>query len=567
MRRVCCCLALILGWAVVASPSATFGQLIPEAAALRAGLTRKWFTQIVLDPARGRIEHIVLDEGTLFIATDQGILQAVDAETGQTLWAERIGKQGHPVLPPDANSNVVALLSGSNLYLVNRHSGRLLREIIVEGAPSGGIALSERFAYVPTVTGVVYAYRLRQAPLPPEVQELPRDPTAPAELTAEEQAQLESRRREDFRLVRQADEPLVCPSIGHSWVGPAVIRESAAEEIVMWTTDAGMLFVGRVTGDAGLFSLFWRMETRGTTTAQPAYVLVDPSKARAGMLVFASQDGYVHALHESDGQWLWRFSTGQPIIQPVVAISRFIFVANQLGGMYCLDGRNGEQLWWTPDILQFVAASKHRLYATDTFGRLLALDGRTGAKLESLPLTGMPIRLINTQTDRIYLASENGLLQCLHEVDLKEPFVHFVPRPAEPLAEEADAAAGEPAAGAPAEPTAPPGGDPFAPAAAPGAVAPADDDPFAPPAPAAAAGAAPAGAFDAADDPFAAPAAAPAAPAPAGGAMDDPFAPTAPADQPAAGDAGQADPFAPAPAGEGNAPLPADADPFAPSGG
>lgn len=411
MRRVCCCLALILGWAVVASPSATFGQLIPEAAALRAGLTRKWFTQIVLDPARGRIEHIVLDEGTLFIATDQGILQAVDAETGQTLWAERVGKQGHPVLPPDANSNVVALLSGSHLYLVNRHSGRLLREIIVEGAPSGGIALSERFAYVPTVTGVVYAYRLRQAALPPEVQELPRDPTAPAELTAEEKAQLESRRREDFRLVREADEPLVCPSIGHSWVGPLVIRESAAEEIVVWTTDAGMLFVGRVTGDGGLFSLFWRMETRGTTTAQPAYVLVDPSKARAGMLVFASQDGYVHALHESDGQWLWRFSTGQPIIQPVIAISRFIFVANQLGGMYCLDGRNGEQLWWTPDILQFVAASKHRLYATDTFGRLLALDGRTGAKLESLPLTGMPIRLINTQTDRIYLASENGLLQ------------------------------------------------------------------------------------------------------------------------------------------------------------
>ena len=37
---------------------------------------------------------------------------------------------------------------------------------------------------------------------------------------------------------------------------------------------------------------------------------------------------------------------------------------------------------------------------------------------------GSTIKLINSDTDRIYLGTETGLIQCLHEMELTEPLVH-----------------------------------------------------------------------------------------------------------------------------------------------
>jgi hypothetical protein len=37
----------------------------------------------------------------------------------------------------------------------------------------------------------------------------------------------------------------------------------------------------------------------------------------------------------------------------------------------------------------------------------------------------LPIKMINFQTDRIYLASDTGLIQCLHEIELPQPLNHL----------------------------------------------------------------------------------------------------------------------------------------------
>lgn len=74
-----------------------------------------------------------------------------------------------------------------------------------------------------------------------------------------------------------------------------------------------------------------------------------------------------------------------------------------------------------------------------------------------MPLDGLPLRLINSQNDRIYVGTRSGLLQCLHETELKQPVVYAPPvaaakgeekpkPPVKPAAADADAAADEPAA-------------------------------------------------------------------------------------------------------------------------
>ena len=44
--------------------------------------------------------------------------------------------------------------------------------------------------------------------------------------------------------------------------------------------------------------------------------------------------------------------------------------------------------------------------------------------LDVIATENIPIRLHNADTDRIYLADTTGLIQCLHEVEQSEPFIH-----------------------------------------------------------------------------------------------------------------------------------------------
>ena len=73
---------------------------------------------------------------------------------------------------------------------------------------------------------------------------------------------------------------------------------------------------------------------------------------------------------------------------------------------------------------QFVAASKSRVYAADRIGRLVVLDAASGARLGDIAAEGATIKLTNADTDRIYLVSNGGLIQCLREIEQIEPLMH-----------------------------------------------------------------------------------------------------------------------------------------------
>jgi hypothetical protein len=98
----------------------------------------------------------------------------------------------------------------------------------------------------------------------------------------------------------------------------------------------------------------------------------------------------------------------------------------------------------TPKVEQFLAASRERVFASDDLGRLIVLDAKTGGRLSTLPVSGMNLLPVNTITDRIYLASDTGLIQCLHDIDAPEPIMHnVVVETAEPAEGEKKPAAGE----------------------------------------------------------------------------------------------------------------------------
>lgn len=385
---------------------------------------------------------MTLHEGTLFVQTDQAVLHAFDAETGQTLWAQQVGEAMHPTLTAGANSNHVAVVNGSSLYVLNRFNGKLLWTTRLAQAPGAGAAMSERFVYVPMVSGEVYAYVLRPAEDP--VEQLRKEQNV--ELTSEEQKSLEAERREGVRISQEKVPPLVCTSFGQALVQPLVTRQTGSTETVAWTTSRGMLFVGEVDAEGDRFASRYHLVTNGPITSQPAYLPPDVNiVGDSGVIYGASEDGFVYAIRETDGQILWRFSAGEPVIEQSTVIGLHVYVPTQTGGMHCLDARTGQEVWWTPGVRRFVAASKDRVYAADRVGRLMILSAQSGARLDTIDLAHLPIQMTNDRNDRIYLASPTGLIQCLREIELAQPIHHrqVVTAGQKQASEEKKAAAGE----------------------------------------------------------------------------------------------------------------------------
>ena len=206
-------------------------------------------------------------------------------------------------------------------------------------------------------------------------------------------------------------------------VPPLVTLQNQDEEYCAWGTDRGILNIGRVDRSAeDNIDLKRQFHTGQAIVATPAYLPPDPKVVGdSGTIYAASCDGYVYAVLEKSGDLLWKFSAGEPVVEPPVLIDERLFAPTQLGGMYCLDAKSGRQLWWAPDARRFLAASRQRVYAADGAGRIRILDGKSGALLDTLPTESLPLAMTNTLTDRLYVGTDTGLLECLRESELPKP--------------------------------------------------------------------------------------------------------------------------------------------------
>jgi len=422
IRHLVSCAALVAALCACAqAPAAGRDALIPQTTAARHGLTRPWYTQVQMDSGRSRVQDVVLDRGTLFVQTDRAMVHAIDAETGRTLWAKQIGRPNHPSGTPGLSSRLLVVVNGSRLYAVNRRNGDLLFETQANGPPGAGAAVSDERAYVPMLSGMIVAHRLK--PMTDPLKELG---MIGKDATEEEKTAAEERFLENLRLNQEFVPPLTCQSLGRAMVQPLVTTQNDDEELVTWTTDRGYMNVGRVgRRHEDRLEILYRLETSPAVATRPAYIPPDANiGGDSGVILVTARDGFVQALLEKTGQVFWRFSAGGPMVQSPVAVDDQVFVTLQLGGMYCLDAKSGRDRWWAPQIVQFIAASNERVYAADKLGRIQVLNAKTGARLDSLPAVDLPIKLANADTDRLYLATETGLIQCLHEVEQAKPLLH-----------------------------------------------------------------------------------------------------------------------------------------------
>ncbi len=426
LQRLFSVIAFLAAWyPCVWWTQARGSEIIAESDAARHGLTRPWWTQVEMDSGHSRLKHLLLYEGILYAQTDRAMVHALDAETGATLWAKQIGRPEHPSMTPGLGRNLLAIVNGSRLYVANRLTGEMLFETDIDGAPGAGPAVGNARIYVPTLTGMLLGYKMEQLG---SLQKKSDKKDLLAEESAAEKSAAEksSAKQQQVRVNQKKPPPLSCQSKGMALVQPLITRQNAFEEYFVWATDQNYMYIGRIVYRADShIEIKYRLQTAAPMITQPVYLPSDPKiTGDSGVIFAAFADGYISAVSDKNGEIFWRFSTGESLTQPAVLIDERLYAATSLGGLHCINAKTGTKIWYAPGVVQFVSASKSRVYGADKPGQILALDAATGAKLDLLPAASLPVKLINSDTDRIYLATPTGLIQCLREIDLTKPIIH-----------------------------------------------------------------------------------------------------------------------------------------------
>jgi outer membrane protein assembly factor BamB len=260
------------------------------------------------------------------------------------------------------------VLNGSTLYVLDRTDGRPVNIRRVGGAPGAAPAVSQKYVFVPLVNGRIEGYSIAN----------------------------------DKKLT-----PWYYQSSGRTMV-PAL----ATPESVVWTTETGNLYAGN-SEDPGVR---FRMETHSEILAPPSYL--------KPLVFVAAASGEVFAMQEMTGVRQWKYAAGFPVSRSVAPVGDRAFVTTEEPAMHCIDIKTGSAIWQAPHVMQFAAASKTRVYGVDDLGGLVVLDAAKGSVLGRITTDHPILSLVNDQTDRVYLLSRDGMIECLRETDSKAPLYH-----------------------------------------------------------------------------------------------------------------------------------------------
>ena len=355
----------------------------------RFGLERAWWSQATLNVETDLLLHLTADEELLYAQSRTGIVTAFDAETGERLWSRLLGTPEAPSFPVATNSDQLVLATGMNLFALDKFNGKLLWRLNLPTHPSTAPEINDLQVYVGALDGTAYAF--------------------------------------DLATIRQLFEDQLLPDFSDLttvWrfrAGGAITSPPvAAGARVIFASEDGSVY--SVNLDDG--NLRFQFQTNGPIQA--------PMGRSQDALFIASDDVRFFCINLSednqlDGRLRWTFVSGLPILKKPRIVGQQVFITPERSGMTALSVDRGKAMWRQTKATDFLAASDQSVYASDDTGNVLILSRFDGAITGALPLREMSVRVNNDRTDRIYLATQQGLIMCLREIGADFPRYHKFP--------------------------------------------------------------------------------------------------------------------------------------------
>jgi len=330
--------------------------------------------------AEPEINEFVVPDVVLVATSERGMVQCLNAETGRTLWATKVGNSRHLTMPAAVNEKYVAVINGSNLYMLDRTDGKQVWERPTTHPAGNGPAMSDELVFVPMIDGHLEIFRVDE----------PRRPAA------------------NFQ------------AMGRCLVTPVVFRDAVA-----WPTDKANLYVGNSEVPGIRFRITSRDLANSTRTAiRGAPTFRNGIGDQPPLVFFASTDGYLYSADTLKGSIMNRFSAGEPISKSPVVVGDQVYVITDEGSLFCVGADDAQERWLVQGVKSFLAANFNRVYCLDHNNRLMAIDAVSGSPLGSVDVGEIDYSFVNTQSDRIYVGTSAGVLECLHEARQYYPLVH-----------------------------------------------------------------------------------------------------------------------------------------------
>ncbi|MBM4090627.1 MAG: hypothetical protein FJ276_14585 [Planctomycetes bacterium] len=321
------------------------------------------------DGIAARVEQHVVPDITVYATTDQGMVHALDGETGQTIWASAVGESQYPTSAAAVSEELVAVVNGQTLSVLDARTGAVIEERRISGAPATGAAIIDRTVYVPMLNGQIKAFTFAE---------------------------------------KASRWPVIYRSRGAIRFQPTV-----AGRRVVWPTDLGIIsaILAQRPG------IRYRLELN-EGIAGP--LLYSPPQ----QVLCVTSSGYLYSFDPRNGDVQWRFNTGDETGEPAAIVGETVYVFTRWSGMYAVSAAKGEIEWSAPLAAKFVAATRDNVFATTRNGQLIILDAKTGQVRTQIPTDESNMLFANNQTDRIYVGTHSGVLQCFREIGADWPTIH-----------------------------------------------------------------------------------------------------------------------------------------------
>jgi outer membrane protein assembly factor BamB len=382
-------------------------ELPSDVALGRLGLQRAWWAQTAIDPLQDRVKDLLADEQVTVVQSKTGLVTVFDNVNGRRMWSVQVGYPNELHFTPATNERLVLVIAGTKMYGLDKRTGNVAWQVDIPTSASAPPGMDDSQVYVGSVTGAVYAYDLKF------LDNITKNP----------------------RLAKDTFKSLKWQyKTGARIVFPPV---STGTVVIVASTDSSVYGFNAIKR-----KLLFQFETDGSLSA--------PITQVGRQIFLATSDRKAYCVDAETGQIKWELLSGLNLRQAVRVIGDHVFLRPEGYGLRCLSLSKATQLWSNRQAVSFLAATPAVVYASDSLGNVLLLDQKDGHQIGAFSMRLFPIRVANDRTDRMYFASERGLVVCIREREREFPLFHKSPekKPVEP--DVAPDEGGKPAAKAPA---------------------------------------------------------------------------------------------------------------------
>lgn len=353
----------------------------------RYQINRRWFAQLPVLRLREHVKRIKYDSGMVYAQTTGGVLHGIEASSGKVLWSTKVAEEGEDSSMPAQDGDHLFVAVTKELAVLNKQTGRITDRQPLPSPVLAEPSVNRDHIYVTGQDNRIYA------------------------------------------LSRNMDQTHKFQKWPVQWY------YQTAEHL----NTRAALFENEVVILCANGTLYGFAPSRRQVKFR--YVTGSPAEAPLGVkgntVFIGGLDSRVYAVSMPTGEGIWNYRTGYAIHNKPVPIANELYVTTEGGGMFVFKADKGTVIWHNPQAAYLLSASQTHVFALDNQRRMLIFNRKDGSLSSTWPVDHLTIGNENQIDDRIFLASPEGMVVCMHEAANAEPFVHPL---AEAPAEKADTA-------------------------------------------------------------------------------------------------------------------------------